>query len=56
MLVGTAVFGIMPATIGVGKLTRFSEAKEDMTVTFNQKTKCLPLYVQRRLKKKYFNQ
>jgi hypothetical protein len=54
-LVGTAVFGVMPAAIGVGKLTRFSEAKEDMTVAFYQKTKRLPPYVQRRLKKKYFN-
>jgi len=53
-LVGTAVFGAMPAAIGVGKLTRFSEAKEDMTVAFYQKTKRLPPCVQRRLKKKNF--
>lgn len=55
-VVGTGVFGVMPAAIGIGKLTRFSEAKEDMTVAFYQKTKLLPPYVQRRLKKKYFNQ
>ena len=53
--VGTAVFGGIPAAIGVGKLTRFSEAKEAMVADYYQKTKRLPPYVQRRLKKKYFN-
>jgi hypothetical protein len=53
--VGTTVFGGIPAAIGVGKLTRFSEAKEAMVADYYQKTKRLPPYVQRRLKKKYFN-
>jgi hypothetical protein len=54
-LVGTAVLGGGPAAIGVGKLTRFSESKEAQVADYYQKTKRLPPYVQRRLKKKYFN-
>jgi hypothetical protein len=54
-LVGTVVLGGVPAAIGVGKLTRFSESKEEQTVAFYEKTKHLPPYVKRRLKRKYFN-
>lgn len=54
-VVGTAVFGGVPAAIGVGKLTRFSESREAEVANYYQKTKHLPPYVQRRLKKKYFN-
>jgi hypothetical protein len=54
-LVGTAVFGGIPAAIGIGKLTRFSEATEAQVADYYQKTKRLPPYVQRRLKRKYFN-
>lgn len=53
-LVGAAVFGVMPAAIGIGKLSRFSQAKEAQTIALYEKTKMLPPYVQRRLKKKYF--
>jgi hypothetical protein len=53
-LVGTAVFGGVPAGVGIGKLTRFSEAKEELAVADYQKNKRLPNYVQRRLKRKYF--
>lgn len=54
-LVGTAVLGGGPAAIGIGKLSRFSEAKEELAIAEYQKTKHLPPYVQSRLKRKYFN-
>jgi hypothetical protein len=54
-LVGTAVLGGGPAAIGISKLSRFSESKEAEVTAYYQKTKRLPPYVQRRLKKKYFN-
>ncbi len=53
-VVGTAVLGGGPAAIGIGKLSRFSEAKEAQVTADYQKTKRLPPYVQRRLKQKYF--
>ncbi|MGI4735366.1 MAG: hypothetical protein ACRYG7_09325 [Janthinobacterium lividum] len=54
-LVGTAVLGGGPAAIGIGKLSRFSDTKEAQVTDDYQKTKRLPPYVQRRLKRKYFN-
>ncbi|MET4075873.1 hypothetical protein [Hymenobacter sp. UYCo722] len=52
---GVALFGGIPAIISIGKLTRFSSAKEGSTVSAYEAGKVLPAYVQRRLKKsRYF--
>lgn len=53
-VVGVAVLGGVPAGIGIGKLTRFSKAKEEQTVQLYEKSAILPPYVQKRLKRKYF--
>ncbi|WP_022824351.1 hypothetical protein [Hymenobacter norwichensis] len=52
--VGATVVGGIPAGIGIGKLTRFSKAKEDAVLTVYSQSKTLPPYVSRRLKSKYF--
>ncbi|MFD2718076.1 hypothetical protein ACFST9_05080 [Hymenobacter monticola] len=53
--VGILVFGGVPAGIGIGKLVRFSNGREDAAVRSLEAGKGLPHYVQRRLKKaKYF--
>lgn len=48
------VVGGIPAGIGIGKLTRFSQMKEDAVITAYAQSKTLPNYVSRRLKRKYF--
>ncbi len=55
-VVGTLVLGGVPAAIGIGKLSRFSQSTEDQTVAMYQKTKLLPSTVKRRLKRKYFSE
>lgn len=53
-VIGTAVLGGIPAGIGIGKLSRFSEATEDQVVAMYQRNKLMPNNIKRRLKKKYF--
>lgn len=53
-VIGATVVGGIPAGIGIGKLTRFSKAKEDAVLTVYSQSKTLPPYVSRRLKRKYF--
>ncbi|RPD47131.1 hypothetical protein DNI29_13365 [Hymenobacter sediminis] len=55
-VVGVGLFGGVPAGIGIGKLTRFSKAKEQQTIELYQKSGILPPYVRKRLKPKYFSQ
>jgi len=55
-VVGTLVLGGVPAAVGIGKLSRFSQNTEDQVVAMYQKTKMLPSTVQRRLKRKYFSE
>lgn len=52
---GVALFGGIPAVIGIRKLTRFSGAREGSIISEYEAGKALPAYVQRQLKKsKYF--
>lgn len=53
-VVGTAVLGGVPAGIGLGKLSRFSEDTEAQVVAMYQKNKLLPTNIKRRLKRKHF--
>ena len=53
-LTGLGVFGGIPAGIGVGKLTRFSQMKEAQVISLYAKSEILPPYIRRRLKPKYF--
>ncbi|MBC6612486.1 hypothetical protein H8B15_16300 [Hymenobacter sp. BT507] len=53
-VVGIAVLGGVPAGIGVGKLTRFSQQKEEQTVVLYQQSGILPPYIRKRLKPKFF--
>lgn len=53
-IVGIGLFGGLPVGIGVGKLTRFSNVKEEQVVTFYEKSGILPPYVRKRLKTKHF--
>lgn len=55
-VVGVGLFGGVPAGIGIGKLARFSKAKEEQTIQLYQKSGILPPYVTKRLKPKYFAQ
>ncbi|MGY2134157.1 hypothetical protein ACW9KT_18135 [Hymenobacter sp. HD11105] len=55
-VVGVGLLGGVPAGIGIGKLTRFSKAKEDQTVQLYERSAILPPYVKKRLKRKYFAQ
>ena len=53
--VGVALFGGLPAGIGIGKLTRFGSTREKRIAGEYEAGKTLPTYVQHRLKKsKYF--
>jgi hypothetical protein len=53
--VGILAFGGVPAGIGVGKLVRFSNRREEAAISALEAGKGLPHYVQRRLKNaKYF--
>ncbi|WP_133274048.1 hypothetical protein [Hymenobacter radiodurans] len=54
-VVGVAVLGGIPASVGIGKLTRFSKAKEDQTIALYDKANVLPPYVRNRLKRKHFD-
>ncbi len=54
--VGTALLGGIPAGIGIGKLSRFSEGTEEQVVAMYQKSKLLPSNIKRRLKMKHFAQ
>ncbi|WP_143080232.1 hypothetical protein [Hymenobacter arizonensis] len=52
---GVALFGGIPAVIGISKLTRFSSARESRLLSEYEAGKTLPAYVQRRLRRsKYF--
>ncbi|MDO7846397.1 hypothetical protein Q5H92_08520 [Hymenobacter sp. M29] len=54
---GVAVFGGVPAAIGVGKLVRFSGGREETVIQAYEQGKALPRYVVKRLKRqKYFAQ
>ncbi|MBC6606868.1 hypothetical protein H8B13_08560 [Hymenobacter sp. BT188] len=53
-LVGVAVLGGIPGAVGVGKLTRFSKAKEEQTISLYEQSNTLPPYVRKRLKRKHF--
>ena len=53
-VVGVAVLGGVPAGIGISKLSRFSNSKEEEALSEYSKTKKLPRYVSKRLKNKYF--
>lgn len=53
-IVGVAILGGIPASVGVGKLTRFSKAREEQTVALYDKSNILPPYVRKRLKQKHF--
>ena len=50
-----AVLGLLPAGVGVGKLTRFSKVREEEIVTAYGQGKPLPSTIRRRLKAGYFN-
>lgn len=57
VITGVLLLGGVPAGIGIGKLTRFSAAKEAAVVAAYTQNPMLPKYVKRRLKKrKYFAQ
>ncbi|UOR04163.1 hypothetical protein MUN82_14560 [Hymenobacter aerilatus] len=53
-IIGAAILGGIPVSIGVGKLTRFSYAKEEQVVALYEKSGILPPYVKKRLKSKHF--
>lgn len=53
-IIGLAVFGGVPVSIGVGKLTRFSYAKEEQVMALYEKSGILPRYISKRLKTKHF--
>ncbi|ALD21725.1 hypothetical protein AM218_11530 [Hymenobacter sp. DG25A] len=51
---GIALFGGVPAGIGIGKLVRFSTTREAEILSAFEQGKTLPKYVSSRLKRKYF--
>lgn len=53
-VLAVAVFGGVPAGIGIGKLTRFSSAKEEQVIMLYEKSGILPPYVRKRLKPQAF--
>lgn len=53
-VVGVGLLGGVPAGIGIGKLARFSNAKEEQVVTLYEKSGILPPYVRKRLKPRVF--
>ncbi|UOR04164.1 hypothetical protein MUN82_14565 [Hymenobacter aerilatus] len=53
-ITGLVVGGGVPAGIGISKLVRFSNAKEEQVLSLYQNTGVLPRYISKRLKTKHF--